>query len=230
MIKAKILLICVFGILALTATATFADTISQTATWADTVLNWSSAKTFNQFDPSLGTLNWVQLTFVGNTWGSVSVENRSELPQTASSYLKSRTRLTDSGGSQIFNLYPTKTFSNNLEEFDGDYDYAGTDSATNTVLKASAGAASGTVTYNAGLAAWTGTGTVSYTGAASNFSGTSTPDINFTSSATGNASLTVTYDYTLKVSDHEPSSIIIAGFGLIGIALFGRRFQKHLIS
>jgi len=59
--------------------------------------------------------------------------------------------------------------------------------------------------FNAGKGTYSGTGS----------------DVLFGGSATANATVDVIYTYTAAIP--EPSSVILAGIGIVGVAVFGRR-------
>lgn len=101
------------------------QTITQQQTIADTAGSWSQSLTFDQFDPSLGTLLNVNVCLAGDVTGSIDLENLEAASANFSLALPGWISLQGPDGSQLATVGAEATASVTLGAFDGVLDYAG---------------------------------------------------------------------------------------------------------
>jgi len=201
-------------------TSARATTVSYTTSTPipSTLTDWTGSLTFQQFDPSLGTLTSVELILYSEMDTTFTVKNNGS--SSSSGDVQTRLRLSVSGGNitgapQISVLFPASPFSFNLTP--GETITSGPYTAT--------GSSDLTYTDSSVLAAFTGPGTITLaagtiTRTLAEFTG-GNPDFSQTTHA--NFTGTVIYHYT---SVPEPSTMLLLGIGLIGMAVGVIRFKK----
>lgn len=140
-------------------------TAPQSFTIANSDAGWSDALSVAQFDPSLGTLETINVVINGDIVGSVAAENTGSTAIVYSTTQAASVTLALTGTDAVSDPMQTKD-SLSLGAFDGTVDFGGSSGATNAGLTASY-APGGTVTAQtsfgdaSALAAFSGTGTVS---------------------------------------------------------------------
>jgi hypothetical protein len=147
--------------LSMSSTAAIAATISQTDSIGSAPANWVDNFTYNQFDPSSGTLTGFNLSLTGTLVGNIAVESREAAPTTVSSSLNGNISVSRPGaGGVITTASPTIFQSSSLAAFDGSRDFAGASGRSYTGLTSSAtSTTSGSFSASDG-ALFTGLGTV----------------------------------------------------------------------
>ena len=141
----------IFSQSALALEVTYYSTIEKQAT------NWMDSQTIPLFDPALGTLEEVLLTFDTCMWQDLEIENIDAEPAyiTSSSYALTTTSLPNG---DALELYPTEVNLFFLPEFDGKLDFAGTSASGTSIFTC----AYGDVSYNdpADIIDYIGMGTI----------------------------------------------------------------------
>lgn len=191
-------LLFVSGFAAMTGTPARAADVSFSDTIAVQNTNWAQTLTIPQFDPALGTLQSVEVTFTGTVAGTSQVENLDPNgPTTATLVLTATVSVDADPGGGTINIPTTPTSSNtaNLGPFDGAVDFAGPSGATFAALNASETAAQ-TVVDPGVLAAYTGVGNVSLDASATaNSSATGGGNVAALFDTDAGASVTVKYTF-----------------------------------
>jgi len=202
--------------------------------------NWYRSVELQQFDPSLGTLNFVRVTLSQSLSGMISFENMSTSDAVASAELMSVMGLYSDYSSGVFSGLLASTTST-------------ISTPTTTIAGAPAGGvsttlpsptyASGPGFFNSGLLAstssqtatpsdfssWIGTGTVTYWGRARGMSGFEGGDnsgnVIFTSDAWADGAATVVYDYN-GTDVPEWNTLALASLGAFaGLPFLRRRLR-----
>jgi len=196
-------------------TAQAGTIITQTFSSPPTTVPWSTTYDANQFNPSLGTLTSVEIEVSSNIVASVDVYNFSGSPQ---SFTKATASIP---------ITLTGPASLSLSATGGTAGLAGSAvPGLNTFpgLPTTA-STSTTLTSSGALAPYIGTGVSTlvfdFNAGDGTYSGTAVSGVFFGGSATANATVDVIYTYTAAIP--EPSSVILAGIGIVGVAVFGRR-------
>lgn len=199
----------VFGA-SLCATAALAEQVTFTATVPAPpeplpFAPWTASFALPQFDPSLGSLQSVQVSLDGTVIANTAIENRDPVPRTITSTAGS-TVVLGANFSAILWVTPGIVDVNNLEPYDGENDYAGLSGDTNpqqTVTAASS------VTYQFGvddLTVWQGVGEVPFS-----LEGTAEDDAfgatEYTLGSNVQSGATVTVTYTYDPSGGEGATI-----------------------
>lgn len=194
----------------------FSDSIGQSIT------NWDDSLTFSQFDPSLGTLECIQIALEGTVDGQASAESRDAAPTTITLDLQALITLSypASTGGSIATVLPVVSSSFNVTASDGTIDFAGGSGAT-TGQVMNTNSTMATLSSASDLALFTGTGNITLPVDAQGTSSGSGAGNLITEFATNASSMvTVTYKY-------EPVPEPAAGFtllsGLLGTLFFRRR-------
>jgi hypothetical protein len=189
--------------------------------------NYTKSVSVAKFDPSLGVLQSVLLTFNGKVTGNIRVDNASPSPATGTLKLASQLKLSqlNLGGplSPVITLAPfdSAPFSVTADDDDVAGSYTGTDSQITSNLQ---GIQTGTKTYTAAadLAVFAGAGSIDFDVAAS-------ADSSVISNDSGNldtqfrtnagADFTITYTYAAPVRVPEASANIGVGLLAAGVMM-----------
>ena len=170
-------------------------TLTKTVTFPSTQTNFNLSGVLDQFDPSLGVLQSVEIQHAGSITSEIKVENLS----------------TDSGSNITGNVSGTLNFvapgvndnlaingtagSFNAAAYDGTTDFSGA-SGTSFGQKSANGSDDITVTDPTALAAYTGTGTVAVTeNATATSTATGGGNLEVNVQSTAQATITVIYHY-----------------------------------
>jgi hypothetical protein len=196
--------------------------------------NYTKSVSVAKFDPSLGVLQSVLLTFNGKVTGDIRVDNASPSPATGTLKLASQLKLSqlNLGGplSPVITLAPFDSAPFSVSGDDGDVNgtstYTGTDSQITSNLQ---GIQTGTKTYTAAadLAVFAGSGSIDFDVAAS-------ADSSVISNDSGNldtrfrtnagADFTITYTYAPPVRVPEASANI--GIGLLAAGVMMTQLKR----
>lgn len=199
-----------------------ADISHDAATIAPTETDWSSFVELQRFDPSLGVLQQVTLTIRGDLSGIASAESLNNRP----------TRLTLTLSAELSLVHPdslvalvstTPLVSQNFAAavYDNDTDYGGASGITLSNLTAFS-SNSATFTDASTLALFTGQGKVQLPFEAwglSGVSGAGNLDYDFTTYASGGASVSYLYEPSVALPPvPEPGTwaLMFAGLGVVG--------------
>lgn len=198
-------------------TAQAGTIITQTFSSPPTPVAWSTTYDANQFNPSLGTLTSVEIEVSSNIVASVDVYNFSGSPQSFTKATASiPITLTGPASLSLSATGGTADLAGSAAPFPSSNTFPGVPTTAST---------STTLTSSGALAPYIGTGvsTLVFDFNAGNgtYSGTAVSGVFFGGSATANATVDVIYTYTAAIP--EPSSVILAGIGIVGVAVFGRR-------
>ncbi len=171
-------------------------TVLQQQTIADTATDWSQTIPFNQFDPSQGTLQSIDVGLTADLTGSVSVESLEAAPSTVSISQLGNVSVTSPTGVQLADATSFASASANLGAYDGTTDYAG---VSGTVVPLS-NAVTVETTFSTGstdLGGFIGTGSVLVSAAASTVLDVLGPaNMQIQSQASAGATVDLEYNYT----------------------------------
>ncbi len=214
---------CFFALL-IAAGAANADTIGPlTSSISSTATDWNNTLSFNQFNPSLGTLNSVTLGLSGSSTMTVTFN---AIPGRYGS-------ITDPGVTVIFNvnttnsLFSTPQISLSLTST-GSYTTSTQGGSLVFNLGTTSGPYSNTYTTSNVLAYFTGTGSAildASTGTYWNGSYISNMANENTNGTTAGLTGQITYNYTPNPVP-VPSAVLLLGPGLIGLALIRKRLKR----
>jgi len=149
-----------------------------------------------QFDPALGILTGISVTFQGNVQGSVGIESLDASPTLTTTTYGANITLLDYSNTPVVFLSPSTNFLDPLSAFDGVIDFAGTSGVLRGGIALSDSGGYAPALTPANLAAFVGNGTVAFDATAIGASiatGSGNVISQFLTSAGG--SVTVCYDY-----------------------------------
>ncbi|WP_020465971.1 choice-of-anchor E domain-containing protein [Singulisphaera acidiphila] len=180
---------------------------TQALSFAATPTNYTKSATIPQFDPSLGTLTSVDVTFAGTLASQIRVESRDANPMTVTGHTEG-TLVVQAPGIADLMLRPTSTVTFPASAYDGVPDFGGTSGKDFGNVSAD-DTKSVTLTTPGDLAAYTGTGTVPFSvGAASSSAAAGPGNLLTEISSTAAATVNVVYHY-LPQSDLKPGRYTI---------------------
>ena len=186
--------------------------------------DWSGTLSFPQFDPSLGILNSVELSFSSTTTTLLTVQNISNLfgpAKPSSGTASSQVQITVQDGANDLSAPAIVLLSNYA------FSLAAGGSVNSGLLTQNASGGN-LYTLSAVLSEFTGTGSISLSASTFTQSGlTYTGGTTFAGLNNVDASLTgtVTYNYTSTTPTPEPTVMALAGLSGISLILF-RRYRK----
>jgi hypothetical protein len=191
--------------------------------------NYTKSVSVPKFDPSLGVLQSILLTFDGKVTGDLRVDNGSQSAATGDLNLASELKLSQSILGTLFTIITltpsdSTTFSVTADDGDAAGAYTGSDSKITTDLR---GSQSGTKSYTAAadpatLASFTGTGNVDFViGAVAKSSVLSNDSGNLDTRFRTNAGadFKITYTYAAPVRVPEASANIGVGLLAAGVMM-----------
>ncbi len=177
----------------------FVTTTPQVVSLPSQTTGWTGAASFNQFDPSLGTLVEIRLNVGNVVAGTFAVENLESVPAgIAMTENAALTLATPGSGVTVTAMSSDNAF---LAAFDGAADFAGTSGQSDTIdgsLRSVASVATAAPSLNDGadLAAFTGFGTIALPVATSGFSVVTGPsNMSFEMTQHTGATVSVSYVY-----------------------------------
>jgi hypothetical protein len=188
--------------------------------------NFSKIISIDKFDPSLGVLQTILLTFNGNVAGEFGVDNEGPSAASGTYNLEAEVKLSQSILGDLFTLNPSKTgdFSVARDGADVRADFIGDDSQIVTGIT---GTKQGTKTYSSAtdsgiLSSFTGTGKLDFLVDAKAKSSATNPNSGniaqfFTTNA--GANFTITYTYNPPVRVPEASANIGVGLLAAGVMM-----------
>ncbi|MBL8824752.1 MAG: choice-of-anchor E domain-containing protein [Planctomycetia bacterium] len=167
---------------------------SQTLNFFNTSMNSIRAQALQQFNPSLGTLQSVEIKLNGQIVSSIKAENKSSSPVTLTGSVAGTMLLNGPGFNLNLQISPSAVTAHSLAAFDGSINYAGGSGITLGNQSAS-GIQTQTLTGNA-VNAFIGNESVNLSFLAqSNIQVTGGSNLASNISSLGNAEITVTYRY-----------------------------------
>jgi hypothetical protein len=114
----------------LAARARAQERISYEASIPPRATNWSSTISLPKFDPSLGRLQRIDFTFVGQLTGSAQAENQSSSAAIVTLNFTCTMTLTRPDNSTIVVALPRQVFTDELSAYDGTLDFGGRSGVT----------------------------------------------------------------------------------------------------
>jgi hypothetical protein len=171
-------------------------TTPQTITVADAPTGWSKELSAAQFDPSLGTLDSVNITLTGNETASVAAENLGTTPATLGFSETPTLSLVTPDPNTYVRATPSVVAGMSLAGYDGSEDFAGTSGQTDHGLTATA-QTTADLTSAQDLAAFTGDGSITlplYAFGASSLAGPA--DLLTQLADQAGATVSISYTYT----------------------------------
>jgi len=169
---------------------------------------------FTAFNPALGTLNSVEVTFISSISGKLRAEN-TEAAQTVT--LGSGAILSLQVGSLApISVNALYTQSVALGDYDGITDFGGTSGKKITFSGRTVTTSTGLLTSHAALSAFSGNTLVSSVSGV--FAGSGSGNVAFAGSSIVNTRAVLTYNYTPNpVPEPETYAMLLAGLGLVGV-------------
>jgi collagen type I alpha len=198
-------------------------TVLQQQTVGDTATDWSQTLAFRQFDPTLGTLQAVDVGLTVDLTGSVSIESLEAAPATISVLQTGNVSVASPTGSSLVAAAPEASASAGFAAYDGVTDYAGASGTTFALATATiADATSSTGTMD--LGPFLGAGTVALPVAATAALHVTGPaNLQLLAHASVGAMVDLQYDYSGSGGANQGggSSGVILTNGSVGLGLFG---------
>ena len=171
--------------------------ILQTQTVADSAPGWSVPLSFNQFDPSLGTLSDIDVGIVGDVTGTAAIQNLGATAASLQIDLPATIDVAAADGTWLASVSPEASTTLNLEAYDGTTDFTGTSGTVVPGFSSVATAAADYIPSPGTGAAVVGTGSIDLT-ASSQVSSRLHADGNLLSLTRGDAGATVSVQYNYQ--------------------------------
>lgn len=216
--KVLTLLVCSAILVLTVAGISGAAQITTSATYGPATTDWMQTLALSQFDPALGTLNFVMLEISETLNCTLGLEN---LAKEATSVTASfwGTVTVKQGASTLGSATAYTSRSFNLQAFDNNLDWGGASGLVDNTMTAVG--SSGPILIDSGLDFFKGTGTISLDAisvANSKTEGTGNIASYYMTNATATAK--ITYDFTPVP---EPATMSVLATGFAGLALLRRR-------
>ncbi|HEX3992017.1 MAG TPA: choice-of-anchor E domain-containing protein [Acetobacteraceae bacterium] len=180
-------------------------TILQTQTVADSAPGWNVPLSFNQFDPSLGTLADIDVGIVGDVTGTAAIQNLGATAATLQIDLPSTIDVTAPDGTRLASVSPEASSTLNLAAYDGTADFIGTSGTVVSEFSSVATVVSDYIPSPGTGAAFVGTGSIDLT-AHSQVSSRLYADGNLLGLTQGEAGATVNVQYNYQPSANGSDS------------------------
>jgi hypothetical protein len=203
------------------------SSICNDATVNPTAINWSQGLSINQFDPTFGTLNYVEIIAWANGTVTESVSNHSAT--TAESF---------TSGIATVNLAFSGTGFTTITMTPSASGLSGGPIAANGLFVSDPQTINADTTAGGGLfislpfllSPFEGTGTIgslTAAGGPSSAGGSGGPDLFYNANGSVGGTLAVLYDYTPPPSGvPEPATMALMGGAMIGLGMIGKRLKK----
>lgn len=173
------------------------------------------------FDPSLGTLNSITISVLGNTTGNAAVTNGSSTNSgTYTGNIFTSIKVTDTSHNVLAEASPSFPFSIVVPAGTTGTTPVETATATGSSLVPSSDWDLYTITGDINFLV-TGIGFASTTGTAFPF--------DITTTTTADATVTITYDYT-PGEIPEPATMALLGAGFAGLAIFSKGLRRKTVE
>ncbi len=124
--------------------------------------NWKKMASVQQFDPALGILTGITVTFDGRVAGSLGIESLDASPALTTSTYGANITLLDYSSMPVVTLSPSTNFVDPLTVFDGTIDFAGTSGVAHLGIALAASGGYSPALTPATLAAFVGNGNVPF--------------------------------------------------------------------
>ncbi len=181
------------------------QSVLQQQTVADTATDWQQILPFNQFDPSTGTLDSIDVGLTADLSGIVSIESLEAAPSNVLIEQLGNVSVGSPTGSVLLEEPLFAFGSAALGAYDGTTDYAGTSGTV--VALANAGTADTTVSTSSDQGPFIGTGSVLLSAYASTVLDITGPaNMQIASQASAGATVDLQYNYTNTASGSNSSS------------------------
>jgi hypothetical protein len=212
------------------STVASADSISYTTSTpiSSSLTDWSGSLAFQQFDPTLGTLNSVELQFSSSLTTTLTVMNTSD--SSSSGNVKTELQVSvDDSGDNLLGDTPQ------LDILSPAFNYSLTGGGNiNSSLLSNSGSSDNIYALLNVLSEFTGTGTFSLNASTFTETDLSNTGGNTSSSQVTDAGVTgtVTYSFTDAIGGSqsdgvpEPATMALMGGALIGLGLFRKGLKK----
>jgi len=214
------------GLVTLLATGTRAQVTSVTYTGEIPLqkTNWSDSVSIPLFDPSLGELEQVCFTLKGTIVSDFHLESLDAAPATLTATASGNIILTRPDASQIVGVLPTLNVVEDVDAFDGVFNFGGTSGFTLEDAMATATDTFISPLPVSDLALFTGVGMIVLPVSVKATSGT-TGAGNLASLIRTKADAKVTVEYKYRTSEVVPemSSVVLLVVGGLPVAYFLRR-------
>lgn len=231
-------ILSVAGIMAASTALAFGSQITQTFTLptGSNSTNWTESGSVNQFNTSLGTLNFISITISGSATASGSAVDSGGSNATDYEFDSDTTfKLTDPdlkvavvGLASFVQAFPGRVNGDIMTVTNA----PSSDSETNVYNGSNGNRISttggGTSATSINLASYEGLGLITWSLNAKQVAGfTGGPFTGGTASGTANATVTVVYDYSIPSTTPEPTTMVLFGSALLGLGLIRRRVAKN---
>lgn len=199
------------------------------ASASEQTVNWGpEALSISQFNPALGTLNYVEI--IGFATGNATLNVSNHSTTQSESFTNGEATIDESFSGTGFN---TITLAGGLSGASGTVTPSGEVSTASTPFMADSTGdpttISDTILNPNALAPFIGTGTlgsVAGSGGPSSAGGLGGTDLFYNATGQVGGTLAILYDYTSASATPEPTSMVMMGGALIGLGLIGKKRLK----
>ncbi len=162
----------------------------------DSASDWSQTITFNQFDPSLGALQAIEVGLTADVAGAVAIESLEAAPASVSVALSGLLTVKDPAGTALVSAAPDPSAAAHLGAYDGSADFAGASGIIFNGLSAAVSSGAVLSPSASGMQDFVGTGTVALPVTATTRLHVSGPaNLQVASRADAGATVSLGYDY-----------------------------------